>query len=119
MSRWVPPVLMGGGLLCGILAAIGHHFFYASLDQKVVLDQAQQEWNFRIGTGLAFLVKACLASAVGLAYAQILWRILRSRPLTLRGVDAGFSVVHNLWAFTCTELWARGPILVLCALIIW
>ncbi|CAH0047361.1 unnamed protein product, partial [Clonostachys solani] len=116
---WVVPSLMSSGLVLGTLLAITHHLFYASLDQRPVAYQAQQEWYFRIGIGLAFLVKAFFTASAVLAYNQLVWYTLRSEPVTLAGVDAMFGVISNLFDFTDKELWRRGRGLVAIAIIVW
>ncbi|PTB48336.1 hypothetical protein M431DRAFT_513743 [Trichoderma harzianum CBS 226.95] len=118
-AHWAVPSLMIGCLLCGIAFALGHHFFYSSLNAKIVQSNIEQEWNIRIGTGMAFLVKTCLTAAAGFAYTQLLWTTLRSRHATLKGVDAMFSVTTNAWEFLTLELWRKGFGLVLIAGILW
>ncbi|KAL7941455.1 hypothetical protein V8C42DRAFT_335183 [Trichoderma barbatum] len=118
-AHWLVPSLMISCLVCGIAFALGHHFFYASLDSRIVQSNIEQEWNIRIGTGLAFLTKACLTAAAGFAYTQLLWATLRSGGATLEGVDAMFSVTTNAWEFLTLELWRRGFGLVLVAGILW
>lgn len=118
-AHWAVPSLMVSCLVCGIAFALGHHFFYSSLNAKIVQSNIEQEWNIRIGTGLAFLVKTCLTAAAGFAYTQLLWTTLRSRHATLKGVDAMFSVTTNAWEFLTLELWRKGFGLVLIAGILW
>ena len=54
--------------LAGVGFALGHHFFYASLD-GVQVDRASvnQIWAVRIGTGLAFATKTLLVVAASIA----------------------------------------------------
>lgn len=118
-AHWAVPSLMISCLLCGVAFALGHHFFYASLNSKIVQSNIEQEWNIRIGTGMAFLVKTCLTAAAGFAYTQLLWTTLRSRQATLKGVDAMFSVTTNAWEFLTLELWRKGFGLVLIAGVLW
>ncbi|KAF5007170.1 hypothetical protein FDECE_6480 [Fusarium decemcellulare] len=110
---------MVGGLVLGTLLAVAHHLFYASLDHRPVKSQVQQEWYFRIGIGLAFLVKTLLTASASLAYNQLLWYTLRSQPVTLAGVDALFGVISNALDFGNGELWRRGRGLVVAAFIVW
>ncbi|KAL7814198.1 hypothetical protein V8C44DRAFT_326045 [Trichoderma aethiopicum] len=118
-AHWAVPSMMISGLLCGIAFALGHHFFYASWDSRIVQSNTEQEWNIRIGTGMAFLVKTCLTAAAGFAYTQLLWATLRSRHATLQGVDAMFGVTTSAWDFLSAELWRKGFGLVLLAGILW
>ncbi|RGP68681.1 hypothetical protein FSPOR_5151 [Fusarium sporotrichioides] len=111
--------LMAGSLLLSLLLALGHHFYYDHLDGRIVQNQNQQQWFLRAGTALAFLVRAFLSAAVGIAYTQILWRTLRLKSVTVRGVNSLFGVVHNAWDFTTWELWTAAPTLAVVAIIAW
>ncbi|CAG7558758.1 unnamed protein product [Fusarium equiseti] len=112
-------ILMTGSLLLGLALAIGHHFFYDYLNNRIVESQNQQEWFLRIGTGMAFLVRALLSAAVGIAYTQILWRTLRSKSITIEGINSMFGVSHTAWDFTTLELWTAAPGLAVVAMVAW
>ncbi|KAH6990545.1 hypothetical protein BKA56DRAFT_210142 [Ilyonectria sp. MPI-CAGE-AT-0026] len=118
-AHWVTPTLMIGSLLFGILLAVGHHLFYNSINGQIVSSSDQQVWNLRVGTGMAFLVKASLTAAASLAYTQLLWHTLRSQEISLNGIDAVFGIVNNIYGFTTMEIWVRCPALVGIAFIIW
>jgi hypothetical protein len=113
------PILMAGNLLLGLMLATGHHFYYNFLDGRPVYSQGQQEWLFRIGNGIAFLVKTVLSAAIGIAYLQILWQKLQSNSTTIQGIDSLFGVIYNVFAFTTSELWRATPILAVVAAIAW
>lgn len=110
---------MTGSLVLGVALAIGHHLFYDYLNNRIVQNQNQQEWFLRIGTGVAFLTRALLSAAVGIAYTQILWRTLRSKSVTIQGINSMFGVPHNAWDFTTSELWTAAPALTVIAAIAW
>jgi hypothetical protein len=110
---------MAGGLVLGTIVSLIHHFYYRYLDGRIVENSNQQAWFLRIGTGLAFITKALLTASAAIAYTQLLWRTLRSRPVTLSGIDSLFDVVHSAFSFTDLELWAKGPLLAVVALTIW
>lgn len=110
---------MIGGVLCGIGFALGHHFFYSSWDNHIVESTNQQQWNIRIGTGMAFLVKTFLTASAGFAYTQVLWQTLKAREVSIGGIDAMFGVTTNAWAFLSLELWRKGISLVVLAAITW
>lgn len=113
------PFLMVLTLLLATITAVAHHIFYSRLDRQIVQSQWQQEWYGRVGTGLAFLVKALLTASVGVSYTQLLWYHFRRRPFTFTGIDALFGVVNNVWDFFCFEVWGRASILAVVALILW
>ncbi|KAJ8132005.1 hypothetical protein O1611_g1616 [Lasiodiplodia mahajangana] len=118
-----------GGLLAGILTAVGHHLYYASLEgtytggDLVILGYrvSHQTFAISIGTGFAFIARAFLLFAVSGAYAQVFWRAAtHARKLnTLEEVDAMFSVLSNLFAFSQGRVWWKYPALLLIALIAW
>lgn len=110
---------MIGGLILATLTAIAHHCFYSKINQRVVQDLQEQEWFNRIGTGLAFSVKTLLAASAGLAYTQLLWRTLKTKPFTLKGLDTLFAIVNDVFKFWNWEAWRHSLHLVLIALIIW
>ncbi|KAN0096013.1 hypothetical protein V8E51_014818 [Hyaloscypha variabilis] len=118
-SHFLLPSLMCGGILLGTLVAVVHHFFYQSLNGRIVHSENQQQWFLRIGTGLSFLAKTFLTASAALGYTQLLWQTLRSSPISLHGVDSLFGAATNAWHFTDWELWRRGPALAIVALIVW
>lgn len=78
---------MFGSLACGIVFAIGHHFFYQSLVGKVVTTESyyifgqvfeQQQVNLAAGNVFAMLVEVALSYAMSVAYIQLLWQTVRS-----------------------------------------
>ena len=103
----------------GALFALGHHEFYKSLNGRIVRSQDEQEWNIRIGTGLAFLVKLCLGTAAGIAYTQALWYTLKDNPVKVRTIDALFDLPRNLLYLANIEVWKKGYILAPVAALIW
>lgn len=118
-EQWLIPISMGGSAFLGVVLAIVHHRFYSSLNGRIVASQNQQEWNIRIGTGLAILIKMFLAASVGLTYTQVLWRTLKKQQVKVQGIDAMFSVVYNAFAFANGELWHKSFSLVVLAAIVW
>lgn len=110
---------MIGSLLLGIAFAIGHHFFYRYCDGKEADHQLQQQWVTRAGTSFAFVVKLLLAIAAGMAYVQQCWVSLKSRPESIRRVDAMFSVLENALQFLDPGLWLRSPLLAFMAIVTW
>ncbi|KAF9771459.1 hypothetical protein IL306_010902 [Fusarium sp. DS 682] len=108
---------MTGSLSLALLLGIGHHFYYDYLNGKIVENKSQQEWYLRGGTGIAFLTRALLSAAVGFAYTQILWQTLRSKSVTIQGINSLFGILHDAWDFTTWELWTAAPALAVVAMI--
>ncbi|PHH91446.1 hypothetical protein CDD83_402 [Cordyceps sp. RAO-2017] len=117
--HWKSPAIMALLFLVGIAASISHHFFNQSLDGTIVTSSTQQFWSIRIGTGLAFLVKASLAASIGVACTQHLWVAASRQAMTVNSIDGMFSLTSNPLAFFDLKLLLRAKILVLLALVMW
>ncbi|KAL3478958.1 hypothetical protein BJX99DRAFT_93954 [Aspergillus californicus] len=117
--HWRMPTAMCSCWLLGIGLAIGHHFYYASLDGTLVGSQSQQEWSSRIGTGLAFLTKTFLTTAVGIACVQNLWWILRLKAVRLSTLDSMWDIRGSIFNFFDPHIWLRGPNVAILGLISW
>ncbi|KAF7193070.1 hypothetical protein HII31_05631 [Pseudocercospora fuligena] len=134
MSRihWLTPTLMVTSLLCGLAFAIGHHFFYSSLDQTGAPDPtddytiagsrvAKQQFNTAVGTAFAFLVRACLFFAVSSAYLQAaIWHfnVGTKSPIRVSEVDVVMSALGNILKLG-SRAWSRRPLLLVVAIIAW
>jgi hypothetical protein len=77
------------------------------------------KWAIRISTGFAFLVKASLISAVGVAAVQEIWAVLRKKFMKLRGIDAMFAVLTSPLAFLVPDLWVYAKVLTVMAIVSW
>jgi hypothetical protein len=126
------PLMMLMALISGMFMAIGHHLFYKGLDGRVVPSQGwkaygieltSQQLNIAGGTALAFLVKLCLVVAVSTSYTQAIWSAAKActkeRGMSIRQLDAAFSVLGNIVALTQVRLWARHPMLISLATVAW
>lgn len=99
---------------------IGHHLFYASLDHVPVDDNTfNQQTNIAIGTGFAFLFRACLAIATCTAYWQLFWHTALRRTLTISSVDALTGVLGSLLDFTNVRTFFFNPGLAALAVLAW
>lgn len=105
--------------LLGIACAMAHHFFYNSLHGTDVESNMSQEWAIRVGTGLAFVVKASLAASVGVAYTQRLWVTLKTKTVTLAATDSLFQLTMNPMSFFSWEVLRKGKVLCLMAAAMW
>ncbi|EME80197.1 uncharacterized protein MYCFIDRAFT_77962 [Pseudocercospora fijiensis CIRAD86] len=122
--HWLTPTLMVGALLSGIAFAIRHHLFYNSLDQKGAPDPtddftiagskvAKQQFNTAVGTAFAFLVRACLFSAVSSAYLQAaIWHFNAGTksPIKVSEVDVVMSALVHIVKLG-SGVWSRRPLL--------
>ena len=128
--HWQAPATVVLALGAGILFAAGHHLFYNSLDGRPAPDVgynilgsnvSSQQLNIAGGTAFAFLVKACLVTALATAYAQLFWRAMleQSREVTLERLDTAFSVLFNVHHLVKVWIWWHYPVLFALALIAW
>ena len=68
---------------------------------------------------LATAFKACVIAAVGIAFAQHLWQILRQRPHTIRSIEQFFHLRSNPFALGRLKGIPQAPVLMLMALFVW
>jgi hypothetical protein len=132
--HWFGPVSMLGALWAGLTFALGHHFFYNSLDGQEVPSGnykvsdydskiSKQQSYFTLGTAFAFAVKTCLVLAVSTAYIQLFWKSLAGqlsrKPFTLRSIDKAYSALGNATLLANMPGWRRFPLLFTLALTTW
>lgn len=117
--HWRAPTLMVAYLLLGIGFALGHHFYWSSLEGTVVPSETDQEWSQRLGIAAAFIAQSALTLAVGVAYTQRIWVSVKRRPLTLSGLDKVFSLQDDIFAFLSWEVVTKAKFLCLLGLIAW
>lgn len=129
-SSFMTTALMIGFLVVGLLLAAGHHIFYAQLEGTTAptgsyriagSNVPKQRFNTAVGTAFAFLIKAVLAVAVWIAYAQLFWRSVRTstKGERLSTLDTLFSVPQDLLSLETVGVWLRHPLLLLLAAIAW
>ena len=120
IMHWKAPTTMLAAFAFGVAFAIGHHFFYQSLD-GTSLDNApfDQQINIAVGTAFAFLVRSFLSVAIGVAFVQVLWRRLLVKRITVSRVDSMTQLLTSLFdLFNLVTLW-QHPLLATLALIAW
>ena len=121
---------MLSALLAGFGLALGHHFFYASLEHEPVptgsyfmagRNLTKQQFNNLAGIAFTFLVKIFLTTAMSTAYVQILWRSITnaSRHRTLAELDWANASLTNIFQLFNLGFGWKDPFLVLLALLFW
>lgn len=70
--HWYLPSSMALQYALGIVFALGHHFYYVSLNTTAV---ARSQWPLRFGTAMAFITQRCFVGAALVAYKQYAWVI--------------------------------------------
>lgn len=117
---WRSPALMAAFYLAGIAFSMGHHGYYSSLNNTIAGTQSQQQWSIRIGTGLAFLTKTCLAAVISIAFVQFLWVYAKGKQgATLAAFDAMFSLTSNPLSIFSRHVLRRAKVLALLASVSW
>lgn len=114
--HWQTPAFMISLFFLGIMASIGHHFFYTSLDGKPAKDQVKM---VRYGTALAFFVKSTLVGSVILAYRQRIWHTFRKRAMTINAIDGLFSATEDPTQFWNWEMIKNGKLATFMAACSW
>ncbi|KAH8670218.1 hypothetical protein BGZ60DRAFT_527700 [Tricladium varicosporioides] len=116
---WRSPASMVAAFVVGILMAVGHHLYYSSLDSDIVGNPDEQQGKLRYGNFFAFATQFTLASSVGFAYTQWLWRTLRKRTITVSCLDSAFSADTVLMSMFNPEMWWKLKLASLLALLVW
>lgn len=118
--HWRVPTTIAVAFLAGLLFAIGHHLFFASLAGSLLDENVfNQQHNLAIGSAFAFLVRAALVISIGATYYQVLWRTLLGSGLQLQTVDALAGLLESLINLASWQVWSTGPLLVFIAAIAW
>lgn len=121
--HWLNPLLLNASFLAGLLLALAHHLVYSHYNGRVLSteqdSESQQKLVIRVGTGLAFLVKAMLTVAVSIVFAQQFWVSLGRRAESVDNIDAISSIRSNILQFFRARLWLRQWLLLILALIMW
>ncbi len=89
-------------LVIAIAFSVGHHLFYARLDdlppsptfhpfRGLSYGLPEQQFNLAVGKFFAFLVKALLSTAVSISQRQAVWRTVRADSTELGTIDDLFS----------------------------
>lgn len=114
--HWVTPAMIAALFVAGVIAAVGHHLFYAHLDGKPAADQLKM---IRYGTALAFFVKSTLVGTVIMCYRQRIWHTFRTRPLTINAIDGLFSATEDPTQFWNWEMIRNGKLATFMAACSW
>lgn len=117
--HWQQPSYVLFCTFSGIALALGHHFYYRSLDGTIAGSARRQQWAITFGTTFAFLVVHLLAAATVIAHSQYIWSMVRRRGYTLETLDNLFTMTSDPRAFFNLEILKHGQIAVLLALISW
>ena len=116
---WRTPLLIFSWALIGIICAIGHHFYYQSLDGTKAGSSTRQSWAVRFGTIFAFLVVASLRASCSVAYKQYIWTLFKRKAFSLDTIDRLFSVPTDPTGFVSWEFIRDAKVAALLAMLCW
>jgi hypothetical protein len=119
MIHWRQAHLMLATFALGLFAAIGHFFWYWNLKGKTVRSKIEQEHNIQMGSILASIQRASLATSVWFVFMQWFWREWKKRPMSLIAIDCSFSVQTSFWSLFRPELAKKATISFSIAIIAW
>jgi hypothetical protein len=74
---------------------------------------------YSYGNIFAFLAHISLATSVGFAYTQVLWKALKSKEFSIGGIDAVFDARNNILSLVNREMLWKMKVGWLLALIAW
>lgn len=110
---------MFGFFMAGVSFGSGHHVFYRSLDNTAISSSEQQQRTILIGTALTFLAKASFAAAVGIAFTQYIWIVVKKKPMEIDSLDAIFSLTTSVQSLMKLRVLIHAKVLALLATISW
>lgn len=115
--HWKEPTYVGICFLGGVILALGHHFYYCSLDGSSAGSPSRQQWALTFGTSFSYLVVHFLGAATLVAYTQYIWTLVRQRAYTIQALDdmfaAGAKAIFNL------EMWRHGRLAMFLGIVTW
>ncbi|KAH9881926.1 hypothetical protein J1614_001097 [Plenodomus biglobosus] len=115
--HWTTPAIIASLFFAGLLAAIGHHLFYAHLDGSPATEQLKM---VRYGTAMAFFVKSTLVGTVIMCNRQRIWYTFRRKAMTINGIDGLFSATEDPTQFFLNwEMITNGKLATLMAACTW
>jgi hypothetical protein len=120
MAHWKTPTVILLAYLAALACAIGHHFFYASLDSQDVDNYyLGQEVTVAMGTAFAFLVRATLVIAVGTVYWQMFWLRLGRQSFAISELDSLDGALSSIFDLMDVRALRRSPELGIIAVLAW
>ncbi|CAI6292817.1 unnamed protein product [Periconia digitata] len=116
---WITPMLMVLWALAGLGLALGHHFYYYSLDRTIPGSSTRQNFALRFGTAFSFLTITCLRVSCAIVYKQYIWTLFKRKSFSLRTVDRLFAATQDPLALFSVEFLRQAKVAYLIALACW
>ncbi|OKL61050.1 hypothetical protein UA08_03129 [Talaromyces atroroseus] len=116
---WVTPSAILSCFLIAISLATAHLGLFRWLDQRRVDETITQPYVTALSLVFVNGFRMLLAAALGISFVQIVWKLLRVRPMQLGDLDKLLSVLGNPLQLGRIGLFWRVPIPFLCAVLFW
>lgn len=115
------PLVMPIFALAGLGMAIGHHFYFQSLDGHLAPDDGvySQQVAKQVGNAFVVLALACFRASIVIAYNQYIWTIFRRNSLKVSTIDNLFSLPSRLLSFFSWQLLSKAPLAVVLGAVPW
>jgi hypothetical protein len=113
------PILMICYAVAGIILALVHHTYYSYLHGRKIGSASRQQWATAFGTAFSFIVIALLKTAIGEAYNQYIWTLVRRRAYSLGCLDKLFALTSDPLGFFNWELLRHAKFGLVLALSVW
>jgi hypothetical protein len=118
--HWQAPTVIILAFVAGLAFALGHHAFYLNLEGQSVDDHLfDQQTNLAAGHTFAFLVRACLCVAIGVAYWQVFWGMLLRGTFAISHVEALAGSLGSILDMLNFGAMMNRPALLTLALLSW
>ena len=116
---WKTPSLMILWALVGLSLALGHHFYYGSLNGTKAGSSTRQSRSVLFGTTSALLVIASLTASCELTYGQYIWTLFKRKGFSLNILDKLFSATSDPTSFFSWEFVRHARVAFLIATLCW
>lgn len=114
---WMTPLIIMGCYVFAILTAVAHYIYCRFLHQRTVADTIPQSWASAVSITFARVFSLSLVGSASPAFTQLLWWFLRRRSLSLKHIDAMFSLNSSPLKLYILGVLRAVPVLWLFALV--
>jgi hypothetical protein len=102
-----------------VTLAIAHLGLFRWLNERQVDDSISQPYVTALSYFFVNGFRLLLAASLGISFVQIVWKLLRVRPIQLGDLDSLLSVLSNPLQLGRVSLFWRAPVPFLCATVFW
>jgi hypothetical protein len=102
-----------------VTLAIAHLGLFRWLHERQVDDSISQPYVTALSYFFVNGFRLLLAASLGISFVQIVWKLLRVRPIQLGDLDHLLSVLSNPLQLGRVSLFWRAPVPFLCAILFW